>query len=135
MQKGDSMSLFNLRKFFQSDQPVEDKEEQPYTCLTIDQGHNDYPTIDDVFQALEMLQQGQTDFVSLAHINYDLEIDVIQAIGELDTFVMEALPSEESEDKGKIFYKDHLDRYSLEYYFQDFFESQRVAGVESFEER
>ncbi|HIV82632.1 MAG TPA: hypothetical protein H9994_07965 [Candidatus Salinicoccus merdavium] len=129
------MGLFNLRQFFQSDQLIEDKEEQPYTKLTISQGDNDYPTIDDVFHALELLQEGQTDFVSLAHFNYDLEIDVIQAIGSIDTFVIEALPSEDSEDKGKIFYKDHLDRYSLEYYFQDFFESQRVAGVENFEER
>ena len=126
------MGLFNLRQFFQSDQPIEDKEEQPYTKLTISQGDNDYPTIDDVFHALELLQEGQTDFVSLAHFNYDLEIDVIQAIGSIDTFVIEALPSEDSEDKGKIFYKDHLDRYSLEYYFQDFFESQRVAGGEKF---
>lgn len=129
------MSLFNLRKFFRSDQPVEDKEEQPYTRLTIDQGQNDDPTIDDVFQALELLQGDQTDFVSLAHFNRDLDIDAIQAIGSLDTFVIEALPSDDSEDKGKIFYKDYLDWYSLEYYFQDFFESQRVAGLESFEER
>lgn len=129
------MGLFNLRQFFQSDQPIEDKEEQPYTKLTIDQGHNDYPTIDDVFHALELLHEGQTDFVTLAHFNYDLEIDVIQAIGSMDKFVLEALPSEKSDDKGKIFYKDYLDRYSLEYYFQDFFESQRVAGVENFEER
>lgn len=129
------MGLFNLRQFFQSDQPIEDKEEQPYTKLTIDQGHNDYPTIDDVFHALELLHEGQTDFVTLAHFNYDLEIDVIQAIGSMDKFVLEALPSEKSDDKGEIFYKDYLDRYSLEYYFQDFFESQRVAGVENFEER
>ncbi|SDK89663.1 hypothetical protein [Lacicoccus qingdaonensis] len=129
------MGLFNLRQFFQSDQPIEDKEEQPYTCLSIDQGENETPTIDDVFHALELLHEGQTDFVTLAHFNYDLEIDVIQAIGSMDKFILEALPSETSDDKGKIFYKDYLDRYSLEYYFQDFFESQRVAGVENFEER
>lgn len=129
------MGLFNLRQFFQSDQPVEDKEEQPCTRLTISQGHNDYPTIDDVLHALELLNEGQTDFVSLAHFNYGLEIDVVQAIGSMDQFVVEALASKTSSKYGKIFYKDHLDRYSLEYYFQDFFESQRVAGVENFEQR
>lgn len=129
------MGLFNLRQFFQSDQPVEDKEEQPYTRLTISQGHNDYPTIDDVLHALELLNEGQTDFVSLAHFNYGLEIDVVQAIGSMDQFVVEALASKTSSEYGKIFYKDHLDRYSLEYYFQDFFESLRVAGVENFEQR
>src|SRR5690625_5411204 len=110
------MGLFNLRQFFQSDQLIEDKEEQPYTKLTISQGDNDYPTIDDVFHALELLQEGQTDFVSLAHFNYDLEIDVIQAIGSIDTFVIVALPSVDSEDKGKSIYKEHQVRFIIEYY-------------------
>lgn len=126
------MGIFDM---FKANHPVEDKDKDPYVSLTMDQGENDNPTIDDVFEALNLLKDGQTDFVSLAHLNKELEIEVIQAIGSMDTFALETLPSEDSQDKGKIFYKDYLDQYSLEYYFQDFFERETVSGLENFEER
>lgn len=126
------MGLFDM---FKSNQPIEDKDEDPYTSLTMEQGDNETPTIDDVFKALDLLQKGQTDFVSLAHMNQDLDIEVVQAIGEMGIFTVEALPSENSPDKGKIYYKEHLDEYSLQYYFEDFFERQKVSGLENFQVR
>lgn len=110
-----------------------DKDEDPYTSLTMDQGGNDAPTIDDVYAALELLEKGQTDFVSLAQLNQDLDIEVVQAVGEMGMFLIEALPSEDSPDRGKIYYKDRLDEYSLQHYFHTYFETGKVKGLESFE--
>lgn len=126
------MGIFDM---FKSNQRTGDNAGDPYTSLTMDQGGNDTPTIDDVYKALELLEKGQTDFVSLAQLNQDLDIEVVQAVGEMGMFTVEALPPETSPDKGKVYYKEHLDEYSLQYYFQDFFESGSVKGLDHFEVR
>ncbi|SOC45222.1 hypothetical protein SAMN05878391_2660 [Salinicoccus kekensis] len=126
------MGIFDM---FRSNQPAVDKDTDPYTSLTMDQGGNDAPTIDDVYKALELLEEGQTGFVSLAQLNQELDIGVVQAIGEMGMFTVEALPSEDSPDKGKVYYKEHLDEYSLQHYFHTYFETGKVKGLENFEVR
>lgn len=126
------MGIFDI---FRPDKQNEDWDKDPFTSLTMSQGENNNPTIDDVLDALKLLDEGKTDFVSLAQYNQGLEIEVVQAIGSMGAFTIEALTAADPDEKGKIYYKDHLDEYSLEYYFQDFFERQRVVGVENFEVR
>ncbi|CAM4333106.1 hypothetical protein [Lacicoccus alkaliphilus] len=124
------MGIFGM---FKSNQPAGD--ENPYTLLKMEQGSNDAPTIDDVYKALELLENGQTDFVSLAKLNQEVEIEGVQAVGEMGMFTVEALPSEDTPEQGKIYYKEHLDEYSLQYYFHAYFETGKVKGLEGFEVR
>lgn len=126
------MGIFDM---FRPDKHGEDWDKDPFTSLTMSQGENNRPTIDDVLDALKLLDEGETDFVSLAQYNQGLEIEVVQAIGSMGAFTIEAVTAVDSDEKGKIYYKDHLDEYSLEYYFQNFFERQKVVGVENFEVR
>lgn len=124
------MGIFGM---FKSNQPAGD--ENPYTLLKMKQGSNEAPTIDDVYKALELLENGQTDFVSLAQLNQEVDIEVVQAVGEMGMFTVEALPSKNSPEKGKIYYKEHLDEYSMQHYFHAYFETGKVKGLESFEVR
>lgn len=126
------MGIFDM---FRPNKPAEDWDKDPFTSLTMSQGENNSPTIDDVLDALKLLDKGETDFVSLAQYNQGLEIEVVQAIGSMGAFTIEALTAADPDEEAKIYYKDYLDEYSLEYYFQDFFERQRVVDVEKFETR
>lgn len=126
------MGIFDM---FKSNKLGEDWDKDPFTSLTMSQGENNSPTIDDVLDALKVLDKGETDFVSLAQYNQGLEIEVVQAIGSMGSFTIEALTAADPDEEAEIYYKEHLDEYSLEYYFQNFFERQRVEGIENFEER
>ena len=126
------MGIFDFLKQDDDKGELEQKPQEPYSELST--GLDDYqnPTWAEVESALKDIIEEEDSFATLSFHNWSLEVDTLQCIKGEEGYTIEALPAMESENFGLIYHLDGLSYEDTLKRFEEFYETQKVAGYKEF---
>ncbi|MHA6252946.1 hypothetical protein [Oceanobacillus sp. CAU 1775] len=120
------MGLFSF--FKRSPQPQEEVSKESYWSLTTNEDEVIDPTWVQIKAAVQNATPDRTVFASLAYFHSDIEIEVVQVIGEDGWYRFEAVSPERV---GKRFVNDGISYEEAIKLFEEFFKYKRVVGYRS----
>ncbi|HLR53776.1 MAG TPA: hypothetical protein VK078_03525 [Pseudogracilibacillus sp.] len=126
------MSFFDLFKRKQKYQKLEKVEtKEKYWSLTTNEDTIIEPSWKQIQRAVEGATSDNSIFATLSYNDANIEIEAIQVIGAEDRYRVEVLPSETSDDYGKIYVKDGLAYNETLKLFEEFYNRQIVSNYEN----
>lgn len=126
------MSFFDLFKRKQKYQKLEKVEtKEKYWSLTTNEDTISEPSWKQIQRAVEGATSDNSIFATLSYNDANIEIEAIQVMGAEDRYRIEVLPSETSDDYGKIYVKDGLAYNETLKLFEEFYNRQTVSNYEN----
>lgn len=126
------MSFFDLFKRKQKYQKLEKVEtKEKYWSLTTNEDTIIEPSWKQIQRAVEGATSDNSIFATLSYNDANIEIEAIQVMGAEDRYRVEVLPSETSDDYGKIYVKDGLAYNETLKLFEEFYNRQTVSNYEN----
>src|SRR5699024_6960649 len=102
-----------------------------YWSLTTNEDTIIEPSWKQIQRAVEGATSDNSIFATLSYNDANIEIEAIQVIGAEDRYRVEVLPSETSDDYGKIYVKDGLAYNETLKLFEEFYNRQIVSNYEN----
>ena len=125
------MSFFDLFKRKQKYPKLEKVEtKEKYWSLTTNEDTIIEPSWKQIQRAVEGATSDNSIFATLSYNDANIEIEAIQVMGAEDRYRVEVLPSETSDDYGKIYVKDGLAYNETLKLFEEFYNRQSVSNYE-----
>lgn len=126
------MSFFDLFKRKQKYQKLEKVEtKEKYWSLATNEDTIIEPSWKQIQRAVEGATSDNSIFATLSYNDANIEIEAIQVMGAEDRYRVEVLPSETSDDYGKIYVKDGLAYNETLKLFEEFYNRQTVSNYEN----